>query len=508
MYCRPDRDPARLPFADLPGAAWCARAAEYPETGVEPADQQGWNESSAQGSPLGDVLDLAAEIARRLMARDDEALVLPEPREFVELLDLTPPRESQPLESAAERMWRLFERTPSTTGRRFFNQLFGGRDDAALLGEIVAAVANTSMYTYKAAGAQVLAEQALIRHMGRFVGWHECDGLFTPGGSMSNFAAMLVARNEALEGARDGGLDSNRVAVYTSVEAHYSVRKNVGMLGLGRDNVRAIGTDTEGRMCPKMLDAAIRKDIAAGVTPVMVVATSGTTVQGAFDPLREIAAVTGEHGVWLHVDGAFGGSLLLSKHRRHLLDGCELADSFTWDAHKMMGVPLTSSVALFRDPSLPLKHLDESATYLFQRDEATFNPGMRSLQCGRRNDSIKLWVAWQHHGDAGYERRVERLFALAAHAVAAVEAEPRFTLVKQPQSINICFTVEGVDATEVCDLLDRAGRAKVSHGTVDGMATVRLVCVNPDLTEADLDAFFDHVRWAAGELLACEHPSG
>jgi len=505
---RTNHDTARLPFADPPGAVRCARAAEYSETGVQPTDRQQWNEGSAQGFPVGDVFELAAEISRRLIERDDAALALPEPRELADSLDLTPPRESQPLETAAERMWRLFERTPSTTGHRFFNQLFGGRDDAALLGEIVAAVANTSMYTYKAAGAQVLAEQALISHMGSFVGWPECDGLFTPGGSMSNFAAMMIARNEAIDGARDTGYDSRRVAVYTSVEAHYSVRKNVGMLGMGRDNVRAIGTDTEGRMCPKMLDAAIREDIAAGVTPVMVVATSGTTVQGAFDPLREIAAVTGGHGVWLHVDGAYGGSLLLSKQRRHLLDGCELADSFTWDAHKMMGVPLTSSVALFRDSSLPLKHLDESATYLFQRDEATFNPGMRSLQCGRRNDSIKLWVAWQHHGDAGYERRIERLFALAAHAVAAVEAEPRFTLVKRPQSINTCFTVEGVDATEVCDLLDRAGRAKVSHGTVDGVATVRLVCVNPDLTEADLDAFFDHVRWAAGELLAGGQRSG
>lgn len=465
--------------------------------------QDDWRRPSTEDAAClteGDVLDLAADVARRLIARDDDARPLPEPQALEAELDLAPPAESRSLEEVAEQLGRLLEFTPSTSGKRFFNQLFAGRDDAALLGEIVAAVANNSPYTYKAAGAQVLAERAIIAHMGRKVGWQTCAGLFTPGGSLSNFAAMVVARNERLEGTRERGLDGRPIAFYTSAEAHYSIRKNAGMLGVGRDSVRAVDTDDQGRMSARALEAAIAKDLDAGVTPVMVIATSGTTVQGAFDPLDQIAAVTGPRNIWLHVDGAFGGTLLLSRRRRHLLRGSDLADSFTWDAHKMMGVPLTSSVALFRDPEMPRKHFDESASYLFQRDEADYNPGRSSLQCGRRNDALKLWTAWQRHGDLGYERRIERQFELAAHARAVIEAETGWTLVKEPQSINLCFTIDGVDAREVCDLLDREGLAKVSHGTVDGVPTVRLVTANPALSEEDLDAFFAEVRRAAARL--------
>ena len=465
---------------------------------VDQPGQSRWRGGKAESVEAGDVFDLAGELARRVIARDEEIVPLPEPGRVERVLDLTPPREGLPMEGVAERLWSLLECTPSTSGKRYYNQLFAGRDEAAVLGEIVAAVLNNSMYTFKAAGAQVLAERALLRHMGAKVGWERCDGAFTPGGSMSNLAAMLVARNVAVEGSRERGLDGRALAVYASAESHYSIRKNAGMLGMGRECVRAIEADGEGRMLVAALRDALASDLAAGVTPVAIVATAGTTVQGAFDPIREIAGVAREHGVWLHVDGAFGGSLLLSRRRRAALDGCELADSFTWDAHKMMGVPLTCSVVLFRDTGLLQRSLDESATYLFQRDEDDFNPGVRSLQCGRRNDALKLWVAWQRHGDAGYERRVERQFALAAHAAGLIEADPELALVRRPQSINVCFEVEGVDARAVCDLLDREGRIKVSHGTVGGRATVRLVCANPDLTEADIDEFFVEIRRAAG----------
>lgn len=447
-----------------------------------------------------DVFDLAAAIARRLIEADDTPLALPDPRDLETELPLDPPDQGAPLETVAERLALLLRYTPSTAGARFFNQLFAGREEAALLGEIVAATANNSMYTFKAAGAQVLMERALIRHMAAKVGWPEAEGAFTPGGSLSNFTAMLLARNAAIDGARERGLDGRTPAIYTSADSHYSIRKNAGMLGTGRDNVRAIATDEHGRMRPDALDEAIAADLESGVVPVMINATAGTTVQGAFDPFRELAEIARRRSVWLHIDAAFGGSLLLSRTRRHLLDGCELADSFTWDAHKMMGVPLTCSVILLRTPGILQNNLDESASYLFQRDEDAFNPGVRSLQCGRRNDALKLWTAWQHFGDEGYADRIERQLALTAHAVATVRRDPDLTLVREPQSINICFTVRDVDAARLCDRLDREGRMKVSHGEVDGVDTVRLVCANPAHDEAHIDAFFRELRETAATL--------
>ncbi len=484
-----------LPVPGYP--QWSVGKVFASEQALTPPHPETWQAPPSPGPSAGDVYDLAGEIARRLIGRDGQRIPLPDPQRLEQELPLTPPREGLPIDAVAERLDRLMELTPNTAGPRYYNQLFAGRDDAAILGEIIAATANNSMYTFKAAGAQILMERALITHMAAKIGWTDADGAFSPGGSLSNLAAMLVARNHAAATARNKGLDGRTLVVYTSAESHYSIRKDAGILGIGRDNVRAIEVDSQGRMRPDTLADALARDKAAGALPVMINATAGTTVQGAFDPLRDIAAVAREHGVWLHVDGAFGGSVLLSRKRRHLLDGCDLADSFTWDAHKMMGVPLTCSVALFRERGHLQRNLDESASYLFQRDADDYNPGVRSLQCGRRNDALKLWTAWLANGDDGYERRVERLYELAAYAVRVIERDPDLTLVRRPQSVNVCFTVRGADATEICDRLDRDGRMKVSHGEVDGQSTIRLVCANPALTERDLDEFFRETKAVA-----------
>src|SRR5690606_15494221 len=131
-----------------------------------------------------------------------------------------------------------------------------------------------------------------------------------------------------------------------SAASHYSIRKAAGLAGLGRDGVRTVPVDAEGRMEPEALARMIEEDRATGVVPVMINATAGTTVLGAFDPLPAIADVAERARVWLHVDAAYGGSILLSPRHRGLLAGCERADSLTWDAHKLLNVPLTCSALL------------------------------------------------------------------------------------------------------------------------------------------------------------------
>ena len=132
----------------------------------------------------------------------------------------------------------------------------------------------------------------------------------------------------------------------------------------------------------------------------------------------------------------------------------------------------------------------EDATYLFQDDTDELNPGTRSLQCGRRNDVLKLWTAWRVHGDAGYRARLVALRDLALHARDRVVADPDLALVREPESLNVCFTVRGVPADRLCTELNRAGRAMVSHAIVDGSPVVRLVFLDPGVSAADVDAFF------------------
>jgi glutamate/tyrosine decarboxylase-like PLP-dependent enzyme len=441
-------------------------------------------------------------ILERMMREESQSPVEPPlgPEHARREWSFQPPRDPRPWEDVAADLESLALRGPRTTTRAFFNQLFGGRLGSAVVADMLVSLLNQSMYTYKVAGPQVLVERALIDHMGRRVGYSEPDGTFAPGGSLSNLVAMVVARNEAFPEARSQGLLGRRPMLYVSAEGHYSIRKNAGVIGLGRERVKVVPVDDHGRMDPTALARQVRRDRDQGAEPFLVVATAGTTVRGAFDPIDQLATVAEEEGLWLHVDGAFGGSMLLSERAKPRLAGSEQADSFTWDAHKLMGVPLTSSVLLLRERGLLDRHLSEDADYLFQGDaEPSLDPGHRSLQCGRRNDALKLWAAWQRHGDAGFEARIDRCLELAAFCARAVEARPRFRLTEPPASVNVCFEVVGADPDDVVTRLNAEGRAVVGTAQVAGRRVIRWVAVNPELAEEDVLDFLDAVQAAAGE---------
>jgi glutamate/tyrosine decarboxylase-like PLP-dependent enzyme len=451
---------------------------------------------------IQDCLEIAFDLVRDFIAAEDRQIPYLEPGELRARLDLSLRQQPRPLREAVENLSRVLAATPSSASHRFFNQVYGGRDAVATMAELVSVVANVQMHTYKVAGPHVLIEQEVLERMSRRVGYEDGEGMFTPGGSLANMVAMIVARNEAVAGGRDQGLSAaGRLTVYSSVEGHYSIGKNMGMLGLGRHNLRQVPADEDGRMDVAALAHTIAADVAAGARPVMINATAGTTVLGAFDPLVEIAAVARRHGVWLHVDGALGGSVLLSDAHKHLAAGTELSDSFTWSAHKMMGMPLLCAAVLVKRRGLLAESFhNQAAEYLFQVDTDELNPGTRSMQCGRRNDALKLWCAWQVYGDQGYDVRIRRLFELTRKAVELVEEDPDLILSRRPQSINVCFEVAGKSSAEICERLHRDGREMVGHGVVAGRRVIRLVCVNPDITEDDLRTFFREVKAEAAEL--------
>lgn len=402
---------------------------------------------------------------------------------------------------SAEAVWsdlaRVLATTPATSSWRFQNQLFGGREPTAVAAEVVATVANVSMYTFKAAGAQVLLEDELIRHMAAHAALGDAEGTFTPGGSIANLVGLLLARDARWPMARDHGIGPRRGAIYASAESHYSIQKAATVLGLGRSAVRSVAVDARGCMDPAALRSAMESDRRTGIEALAVVATAGTTVRGAFDPVDELADVANAHGAWLHVDGALGGSLLPSPRQRWRLQGVERADSLSWNPHKLMGVGLQSSVLLVRHRGLLARSLDQSADYLFQTHADEFDPGHRSLQCGRRNDALRLWATWRRLGDDGVAARVDRLVELAAAAAARIAAEPAFELVEPPASVNVCFRVRGVDPSVLCERLYRAGRLSIGHGLAGGTRVMRLPCVDPDLGEDGVAAVLAEIARAA-----------
>lgn len=452
------------------------------------------------GLPRGDerleqALALAMSLVRAMVQRESRPKdpASTDPQELKRRLSLTLAERGEPAEVVWQRLDAVLAATPSTSGGRFVNQLFGGREPMAVAAELVATVANVSMYTFKAAGAQVLLEDELVRHMARCCGLGEAEGTFTPGGSIANLVALQLARDAQLPDARDHGIGMQRLAVYASAEAHYSIAKACAVLGLGRSALRSVAVDARGRLDAASLRAAIAFDVRNGVLPLAVVATAGTTVRGAFDPIDELAAIAREAGVWLHVDGALGGSFAVSRAHRDLLLGVQRADSVAWNPHKLMGAGLQSSVLLVRRRGALARSLDHRADYLFQTHADEFDPGHRSLQCGRRNDALRLWALWRHLGDEGFAKRVDRLVELARHAAERIGAHPDLELVEAPQSVNVCFRVRGEDPAALCERLYRSGRLSIGHGLVGDSRVIRLPCVDPELGEDGIERVLTEV---------------
>ena len=380
--------------------------------------------------------------------------------------------------------------TPKTATNLFFNQLFGGRQSKAVLGDLLAVLLNNSMYTYKVAGPQVGIEQEIIRQSCNLIGYgSKSNGTFPTGGSMSNYMALVMARDAKDPNSKRKGM-TQPIVVYTSIESHYSNAKNASFAGIGRDNIRYIASDAEGKLIPSKLEEQIQKDIKDGLVPTYVNATAGTTVLGAFDPIHEIADITEKYGIWLHVDGAYCGSVIFSDKYKHLVSGVERSDSFSYNAHKMLGTPLTCSIILVKDK----KHLYESfsndADYLYQTDGDDFNLGKTSFQCGRRNDALKFWTLWKSVGTDGLQQIVDQQFDLANVALKYIRSNSDYTLYSFDDSISICFNYKDIDPTELCTALYENQITVVGFGAFKGETFVRLVTINANNEAVDILNFF------------------
>ena len=410
--------------------------------------------------------------------------------ELFDTLDLELTEEGSPSSEFEEALRDLVMKTPRTGTNAFFNQLFGGRNEHAILGELLAVMLNNSMYTYKAAGPQIGVEKVILRKVCDLIGWDRAaDGTFAPGGSMTNYMAMVMARDAANDQIRFEGV-TERMTVYTSVESHYSIPKNAAFMGIGRDHVRKVPTDEQGRMDMVSLAEMIEHDVQEGFLPIMVNCTAGTTVLGAFDDIRAATEICKKHNIWLHVDGAYCGSVLFSEHYKHLIDGVELVDSFSFNAHKMLGTPLSCSIIVAKNKEHLHDSFSNDASYLYQTDHDEFNLGKMSLQCGRRNDALKFWTLWKSVGTKGLQRIVDQQFLLADVALDYIRNHPDYTLYSYDESVSVCFNYKDIPAEDVCTALYEHAELMVGYGTFREDTFIRLVTINAQNEKEDILNFF------------------
>jgi len=380
--------------------------------------------------------------------------------------------------------------TPKTATNLFFNQLFGGRQSKAVLGDLLAVMLNNSMYTYKVAGPQVGIEQEIIRQSCDLVGYgSQSNGTFPTGGSMSNYMALIMARDAKDPDCRLDGM-SKAMVIYTSKESHYSNAKNASFAGIGKNNIRYIQADSKGRMITEKLEEQIIDDISKGFIPTYVNATAGTTVLGVFDPIDEIADITEKYKMWLHVDGAYCGSVIFSEKYKYLIKGVERSNSFSYNAHKMLGTPLTCSIILVNDKKQLHDSFSNEADYLYQTDGDDFNLGKTSFQCGRRNDALKFWTLWKSVGTSGLKKIVDQQFELANVALEYIRSNPDYTLYSFDDSISICFNYKNIDPMTLCTALYEHQITVVGFGSFNDDTFIRLVTINANNEKQDILNFF------------------
>lgn len=386
------------------------------------------------------------------------------------------------------------EMNPDVSHKDFNKLLYSGINPTAVLGDWVTALSNATMHTFQMSPVASLMEVEVINAFCRLIGYEHSDGIMVSGGSQANLTGMMLARQKYYPSIREKGMAGNSLVVFCSDQAHYSMQKAVTALGIGTDNLIAVETDSNGCMKIGALQTEIDRAVESNKQPLMINATAGTTVVGAFDDIAALSEVAQKNKLWLHVDGAWGGPVAFSKKHRHLVKGIELADSVGLDAHKVLNVPLTAGVILCRHQNL----LAESAggggeTYLFHADQnSSLNLGAKSIQCGRRADALKIWMSWKERGSNGFEQKIDYLMEQRERFAAIIKEHPSFELLGPTSYLNVLFRyvpeVEMMDEDidelnrHICRELAVDGTAFIDYASFKGRTGARLIIASEAIT--------------------------
>jgi len=461
-------------------------------------------------------------IVEHLTNLHEQPVFRPFPRDrAAAYLQSDPPEDGVSADVILDRFQREIAPYPFGNGHpRFYGWVNPPPTVLGIFAEALAAAMNPSC----AGGnhAAIYVEREVIGWFKTMLGFPaEAMGLLVSGGSMAALTALAVARHTRSPfDVRSAGLQSGepRLVVYRSGETHGCYQKAIELLGIGSNNLRTVAHDSSLRLQPAALDVAIRHDVDAGLVPLAVVASAGTVNTGAIDPIDEIADICARHNVWLHVDGAYGAPAVLSQQYQSQLSGFARADSIAMDPHKWLYVPVEAGLVLVRNGEAMRAAFSLVPPYLRTDGNAEGVAGLPwfseyGFQQTRGFRALKVWMALQYHGLAGYRKAIARDIDHANALAAALRSASDFQLF-EPQSLSIvCFrhvpqscdrTPDAVDALnkQLLERVQLAGRVFLSSTTIEGRFWLRACFVNPLGTDDDVAAILDAVREAAKAVTA------
>ncbi len=357
----------------------------------------------------------------------------------------------------------------------------------AVLADLLISTLNQSTAVFEMSPAGTVIEKEIVRWLCQTAGYPATsEGTAVSGGSAANLTGLMAARAHWLARPERG-----RPVILCSDDAHYSIARAAAIMGF-HDLIK-IPTDAKHRMDVAALEATLRR---LDALPLAIVATSGSTATGAFDNLRAIAALRDRHGTWLHVDAAHGASVLLSERLRPLAAGLELADSFSWDPHKMLWMPLSLGAILVRDGAWLRRAFDADAPYLFGPERVGENLGEMTIQCSKRADAVKLWFTLQLLGTEQLAAALERVTDLTRYLYDRVAASDDFEPMHEPELNIFCFRHRSDDESNgaLRERLIRSGRAWITSTVLKGRRVLRVTMINPRTEERHIDRMLDDLR--------------
>jgi len=389
-----------------------------------------------------------------------------------------PPEAGRPLEAILERLRPAIAKGYTTSGPGYLAFIPGGGVYSAALADFIACAVNRYVGVAQAAPALAQIEETAVSWLARLMGYPEAArGILTSGGSLSNFSALVTAREERL------GEDFRGGTIYMSEETHHCVPKAARLAGLPRAAVRTLPVDARFRLEPEALEAAIRADLDRGHRPFLVVASIGTTNTGAVDPLPAVLRIARAHGLWVHADAAYGGFFRLVPGGEALMPGIEECDSITLDPHKGLFLPYGLGCLLVRDGASLARAHREMASYMEDvAPDGALGFADLSPELSRDFRGLRLWLPLQLHGLAAFREQLGEKLALARWAADELRADPRFEVLDEPQLSVVAFRLRGPEAEAEAlgpELLRRVNarrRVFLSSTRVRGRHTLR-ICV-------------------------------
>lgn len=391
----------------------------------------------------------------------------------------------------------------------FLAQQVAPSHPAGGLGSFIDGVTNNAMAIYEMGPAASAIEYFMLNWLLGKVGWQtvssqqqlnpESDhagGTLTHGGSLGNLTALLAARSAKLPESWEEGIADN-VVVLVPEQSHYSLKRTIGMLGIGTNNCLKIAADVYGRVAHQELRTQIDQLQQQGKIIMAVVANGCGTAVGLYDEIEPMADICEHYNLWLHLDSAHGGMALLSDQHKHLLKGIERVDSIVWDAHKMMMTPTLCAAVLVRDH----RHLDQAfkteASYLIhEKDQPGYDFLLRNVECTKAGLGLRFFMSIAAQGEQALVNYYDGVVELTKKTALWLEEQHDFSLAVMPETNILCFRCDGDDSLQfkVRDEVLRGGEFYLSTTEYQGLRWLRLVFMNANTQWSDIECLMAKLR--------------